>query len=110
MYCINYAIKKGDTLYTISRHFNIGLNAIMAANPTINVYNLMVGDILCIPISIPSNNYKNYSSYLVEDGDTLGSILNKHNINLADLMQENRMDEIFLMPGTTIKVPVVEER
>lgn len=109
MYCNNYAVKKGDTLYTISKQFNTGLNAIMTANPTVNVYNLMVGDILCIPISVPSNNYENYSSYLVEEGDTLGSILKKHNINLADLMQENKMDEIYLMPGTTISVPIVEQ-
>lgn len=109
MYCINYTVKKGDTLYNISRHFNIGLDAIIAANPLVNVYNLMVGEIICIPISVPSNNFTNYTSYLVADGDTLGSILMKNEINMADLMQGNSADEIFLMPGTTIKVPVIKE-
>ena len=109
MYCINYTVKKGDTLYHISRHFNIGLEAIIAANPLVNVYNLMVGEIICIPISVPSNNFTNYSSYLVSDGDTLGSILKMNEINMADLMQGNNADEIFLMPGTTIRVPVFKE-
>jgi LysM repeat protein len=108
MYCINYVVQKGDTLYSISRHFNIGLAAIMAANPLVNVYNLMVGEVLCIPISVPSNNIMNYTTYLVEEGDTLGSVLEYHGINMADLMQRNNLDDLFLMPGTTLNVPIIE--
>ncbi|MDF2486490.1 MAG: hypothetical protein K0R46_2658 [Herbinix sp.] len=109
MYCINYVVQKGDTLYSISRHFNIGINAIMVANPLVNVYNMMIGEIICIPISVPSNNYSNFTSYLVEEGDTLGSILDQYGINLADLMQGNNLEEIFLLPGTTLNVPIVGE-
>jgi LysM repeat protein len=107
MYCINYVVQKGDTLYSISRHFNIGLAAIMAANPLINVYNLMIGEVMCIPISVPSNNIMNYTTYLVEEGDTLGSILEHYGINMADLMQRNNLDNLFLMPGTTLNVPII---
>ena len=106
MYCINYVVQKGDTLYSISRHFNIGLAAIMAANPLVNVYNLMVGEVICIPLSVPSNNIMNYTTYLVEEGDTLGSVLNRHRINMADLMQRNNLDQIYLLPGTTLNVPI----
>jgi LysM repeat protein len=108
MYCINYVVQKGDTLYSISRHFNIGLAAIMASNPLVNVYNLMVGEVICIPISIPSSNVMNYTMYMVEEGDTLGSVLEHHGINMADLMQRNNLDDLFLMPGTTLNVPIIE--
>jgi LysM repeat protein len=108
MYCINYVIKQGDTLYNISRRYRISLNAIMKANPLVNVYNLQVDDVVCIPVSVPQNNYTNYTTYLVEEGDTLGSILDKNQINLADLMKFNDLDSIYLKPGTTIQLPIIE--
>ncbi len=109
MYCINYVVQKGDTLYTISRHFNVGLAAIMAANPLVDVYNLMVGEVICIPISVPSKNIMNYQTYLVKEGDTLGSILEQHGINMADLMQRNNLDQLFLLPGMTLNVPIIDD-
>jgi LysM repeat protein len=109
MYCINYVVKNGDTLYSISRHFNVGLDAIMAANPLVNLYNLMVDEVICIPVSVPQNNYENYTTYLVEDEDTLGSVLDKNSINLADLMEFNDLYQVYLLPGTTLQVPIIGE-
>jgi murein DD-endopeptidase MepM/ murein hydrolase activator NlpD len=40
MYCVEYVIQKGDTLYSISRHYGISVSSLMAANPMVNVYNL----------------------------------------------------------------------
>ncbi len=45
-----YIIKKGDTLYSISRKYNSNIDKIIATNPGINPDNLMIGDIICIPI------------------------------------------------------------
>jgi LysM repeat protein len=109
MYCINYVIKKGDTLYSISRHFNVALNAIMEANPMVNVYNLRAGETICIPVSVPQNNYTHYTTYLIEEEDTLGSVLDKNSINLADLVEFNELDDIYLRPGMSIQIPVVDE-
>ncbi|MBB2183690.1 LysM peptidoglycan-binding domain-containing protein [Lachnospiraceae bacterium MD1] len=109
MYCINYVIQKGDTLYSVSRHFNIPLQALIEANPMVNVYHLLPGEIICVPVSIPSNNYSHYTTYLIEEGDTMGSILKKHNVNLADVMQLNNLDDIYLQPGTTIQMPIIDE-
>ena len=105
MYCINYTIKKGDTLYKISRQYKIGVSAIIDANPFVNVYNLIVGETICIPVSVPSNKFTEYTPYLVEEGDTMGSILEKNNINLADMMDFNNLSDLYLMPGTNINVP-----
>ncbi len=109
MYCINYTIKKGDTLYRISRHFNICLNAIMDANPLVNVYHLIEGDTIVIPVSVPQNRYKNFTTYLIKDGDTLGRILDENSINLADLMEFNNLDDIYLLQGTTLNVPILDD-
>lgn len=107
MYCIKYVIKDGDSLYSISRHFNVPVRAIMEANPLINVYNLIVDEAICIPVSNPGKQYTNYTTYLIEDEDTLGSILDKNDINMADLLWFNDLNDIQLAPGSTIKVPIV---
>jgi LysM repeat protein len=109
MYCISYVIKAGDTLYKISRHFNVSIDEIMNANPLINVYNLIVGETMCIPVSIPGNQYTNYTTYLVTQEDSLGSILHKNNINLADFMMFNGLDDIHPVPGSTLKIPIAPD-
>ena len=109
MYCINYVIKQGDSLYTISRQFNVPIDAIMKANPLLNVYRLQVGEAICILVSVPQSKATHFTTYLVEDNDSLQSVLDKNNINLADLMQLNKASDIMLLPGTTLQVPVMGE-
>lgn len=45
-----YTIKKGDTLYSISRSKQVPLSMLLRANPYVDVYNLQVGDTICIPM------------------------------------------------------------
>ncbi len=45
-----YVIRSGDTLFLLARRFNTTVNAILAANPGINPYNLMIGQRICIPV------------------------------------------------------------
>jgi peptidoglycan endopeptidase LytF len=44
-----YTIVAGDTLYSLAKKFNTTVDAIIAANPGINPYNLQVGQVICIP-------------------------------------------------------------
>ena len=52
-YCrgIVHVIKRGDSLYTISRKYNVPLALIMRANPYADVYNLQIGDEICVPVT-----------------------------------------------------------
>lgn len=47
---ITYTIKQGDTLYGISRKYNVPLALILRANPYADVYRLNIGDTICIPV------------------------------------------------------------
>ena len=47
-----HTVQKGDTLYRISRYYHVPLWAVLYANPYINIYNLQVGDEICIPRKI----------------------------------------------------------
>ncbi len=51
---IVHTIKRGDTLYLLSRYYNVTINDIMRANANVNVYNLQIGDQICIPIRRPA--------------------------------------------------------
>lgn len=46
---IAYVIKPGDTLYIISRRYNVTIDKILQINPGVDPHNLMIGEVICIP-------------------------------------------------------------
>lgn len=42
-------MEQGDTLYLLGKKYQVSVAAIMYANPFVDIYNLQVGDELCIP-------------------------------------------------------------
>lgn len=108
MFCIYYEVKQGDTLYSISRRYNVDVDRIISANPFINVYNLQVGVVICLPC-VSRDGFSNSVTYTVENGDTLGSVIAKNRINIADFLKANDIYSISLMPGTILSIPVIED-
>lgn len=47
---IIHVIREGDTLYKLSKKYYVPLLWIMYANPFVDIYNLQVGDEICIPV------------------------------------------------------------
>lgn len=56
---ITHTIKKGDTLYSISRQHNVPIAMIMRANPYVDVYNLQVGETICVPVEKDNMGVRN---------------------------------------------------
>ncbi len=50
---ILHVVKKGDTLYRIAKMYHVPLARVMFANPYVDVYNLQVGDEICVPVMTP---------------------------------------------------------
>lgn len=46
-----YVVKKGDSLYKIAKENGVTVNELMRANPYVNVYNMQIGEEICIPRS-----------------------------------------------------------
>ena len=44
-----YTIRPGDTIWIIAQRYNTSINAIAAVNPGVNLYNLYIGQAICIP-------------------------------------------------------------
>ena len=48
-----HVVEKGDTLYLLGKRYHVKVSELMFANPYVNVYNLQVGEELCIPVRPP---------------------------------------------------------
>ena len=99
-----YVIKGGDTLYKISSVFGVPVALILRANPYIDIYNLQPGDRICIPVT-PQAWQDGMISYVINDMDTLESILKRFNISLQDLFKYNNINTVLLKPGTSLTIP-----
>ncbi|MGN1084100.1 MAG: LysM peptidoglycan-binding domain-containing protein [Lachnospiraceae bacterium] len=106
---IIYTIKRGDTLYSLSGRFRVPLARILRANPYIDIYNLQIGEQICIP-KCPDCNPFYLMSYLVKDEETLLDILNRFGIEMEDLLKYNNLNGIVLHAGSKLQIPVKRER
>lgn len=48
--CMIHVVKKGDTLYKIARANGLKVVDLLLANPFVDIYNLRIGEELCVPI------------------------------------------------------------
>ncbi len=103
----SYTIKKGDTVYSLAQKYNTAVAAIVSANPGININNLQVGEVICIPRqkqfpSCPEGNF-----YEIKAGDTFFSIARFFNISVDDLREANpAVNPETLQVGQIICIPV----
>ena len=101
-----YKVEKGDTLYSISRKYNLRVRDLMRENPFVNVYQLQVGEELCIPVLSDHNPAEDVSPYVVKREDTVLSILNENKISFQELARLNRSAQVLKFPaGTVLLLP-----
>ena len=102
-----YIVKKGDTLYSISRKLNISVDTLKSLNE-LNSNDIYVGQQL---ILVKPENQVEYDIYTVKKGDSLWSISQKYNITVNELIKLNNLNNTTLQINQTLKVPkaVIEE-
>ena len=105
---IIYTIKKGDTLYSLSGRFKVPLARILRANPYIDIYNLQIGEQICIP-KCPTCNPFYLMSYIIKADETVLDILNRFGIELEDLLKYNNLNGMMLQAGSRLQIPVKKE-
>lgn len=106
---IIYTIKQGDTLYSISGRFRVPLARILRANPYIDIYNLQIGEQICIP-KCPNCKPFYLMSYVIKDGETILEILNRFGIELEDLLKYNNLNGLIMQSGSKLQIPVRREQ
>ena len=79
----------------------------MRLNPYVNVYNLQIGDEICIP-TMPAQPDK---IYVVNEGDTIGQVLERLDVGFDALARWNpTLLEVELPEGLVLKRPVIQPR
>lgn len=102
-----HVVKSGDTLYKLARQYDVKLFDIMRLNPYVNVYNLQIGDEICIPTA-PA---KPERTYVVNSGDTIQQVLKALDVDFDTLVKWNPMlMDVELPEGLIITLPLIQPR
>lgn len=113
---INYVVKKGDSLYSIAREYNISVDTLMKDNSLTNT-NLSIGQSL--KVRVPStgvveecfgNDYTppvnlSYTTYTVKKGDSLYKIAKEFNTSVDAIKNANNLTNTNLSIGQILKIP-----
>lgn len=114
---INYTVKKGDSLYSISKQYNMNVNDLIKDN-NLNNSNLYIGQVLKIKTNNSSYLYEECFgeefdipasdttiNYTVKKGDSLYSIAKKYNTSTSRLISINNLKSSLLSIGQVLKIP-----
>ena len=91
-----YIVQKGDTLYSISRKFNIPVNELIDINNLSNL-TIQINQELLVPKQ--DNN-----TYIVKKGDTLWSIAKNNNITIDKLKELNNLTNNTISINQVLKL------
>ncbi len=90
-------VRRGDTLYSISRKYDVPLRDLIEANNLRPPYGLRVGQSL----RVPANRY-----HIVARGDTLYSISRKYDVDVTSLSRMNGLQPPYsLSVGNKLVLP-----
>ena len=98
-----YVVKKGDTLYSISKKLNISIDTLKALNK-LNTNEIYVGQQLILS---NDKNSEEYDVYTVKKGDSLWSISQKYDISVKELIELNNLNNLTLQINQKLKVPKI---
>ena len=102
-----HVVEEGDTLYKLAKKYDVRLFDIMRLNPYVNVYNLQIGDEICIP-TMPARQEK---TYVVNEGDTIAKVLDAFEMDFENLAKWNPvLMDVELPEGLILKVPLIQPR
>lgn len=95
---IIYVVKNGDSLWNISKKYNVSVNDLKTAN-NLNNNMLSIGQKLVIPET------SDYQTYTVKSGDSLWKIAQNYDANVNDLIKLNNLNSTVLSIGQTLLIP-----
>lgn len=97
-----HRVVKGNTLYNISKAYNVASNTIIKLNPSINE-GLKLGMELKIPYQLVTET--DYIYHIVKKKETLYQISKIYNVTVEDIKRINQINEEEISPGQYLKIP-----
>lgn len=103
-----YKIRKGDTLYALSKRYQTTVERLKEINPGIDPMNLQIDSQICIPLPIqqyPSCMTTNY--YVVNENDTIFSIANYFGVTVKQILYSNMgIEPENIFEGMVLCIPI----
>ena len=112
---VTYTVKKGDSLYSIAKKYNVSVDQLLKDNALTN-NNLSIGQTINIRVPKESdviieecigNAYTPPSddiTYTVKKGDSLYSIAKKYNVSVDNIKRKNNLTSNSLSIGQVLKI------
>ena len=100
-----YIVKKGDSLYSISKQYATTVDELKKIN-NLKTNNLSIGQILKIP-SIQSTDIN--QTYIVQSGDSLYKISKDFDVTVDDIKKINNLSSNLLQIGQILKIPIFND-
>lgn len=106
---VTYTVKKGDTLYSISKQYNVSISQLQTWNHLTSV-NVVVGQPIIIYTNDSTPPVDNATTtYVVKKGDTLYSIAKAQNVSVAQLREWNGLKSDTLKVGQVLTLSKVAQ-
>ena len=109
-----HTVRSGDTLYSISMEHQVPLALLLRANPYVDVYNLQVGETICVPVRANDRPVmppygRNCSKWEVRDAVPMTETENKSAEEMtqekdeSERMQEKDQSVYIVRDGDTLE-------
>lgn len=112
-----HVVEAGNTLYGISKQYNLDIDQITGENPVLKEEGLKVNQTLLIPVTSTNKKElggvvkenKEFLTHQVQPKQTLFSIAAKYNVKLSAIVEVNPgLKENGLKAGSEIRIPMAE--
>ena len=105
---LKHTVEKGETVFQLSRKYNVSPSEIYALNPSA-VDIIKIGEVLSIPKSInqstsTTSSNSNVRTYAVVYGDTKFSLARRFGVSVETLEQQNPHIKNGLQAGHILKI------
>ena len=107
-----HTIKQGETLYRLSKNYNISIENILKLNPGVSPENFKTGTVIKIVANAPKTEKRETTvtvmeSYIAETGDNMKKIAKRTGVDIEDLEDANP-NVGKVKTGMTIQIPVAK--
>ncbi len=102
----SYTVRKGDTLESISKKFDVSVEEIKRLNNIKDERKLREGMKLEIPSNKTSKSKAQEEIYTVQRGDTLETVAKKYGITVKEIMEYNGINDEKIFAGDELKIPL----